>query len=49
MAPPEWRPELRVGAESLENKVLSGKCDWRMPSDAQAALWLNWLAAAPPV
>jgi hypothetical protein len=32
-----------TGAESLENKAKSGKGDWRMPSDASAALWLRWV------
>ncbi len=35
----------KVGSISL-----SPRGDWRMPSDAQAALWLDWLAeqsAAP--
>jgi NAD+ synthase (glutamine-hydrolysing) len=32
----------KVGSISL-----SPRGDWRMPSDAQAALWLEWLAKAP--
>jgi NAD+ synthase (glutamine-hydrolysing) len=33
----------KVGSISL-----SPRGDWRMPSDAQAALWLRWLDEAPP-
>jgi NAD+ synthase (glutamine-hydrolysing) len=33
----------KVGSISL-----SPRGDWRMPSDAQAALWLRWLEGAPP-
>ena len=33
----------KVGTVSL-----SPRGDWRMPSDAQAALWLQWLAAESP-
>jgi hypothetical protein len=41
------RPERRGGAKSLENKGNSPRGDWRMPSDAQAALWLRWADGAP--
>jgi NAD+ synthase (glutamine-hydrolysing) len=32
----------KVGTTSF-----SPRGDWRMPSDAQAALWLRWLDAQP--
>jgi NAD+ synthase (glutamine-hydrolysing) len=34
----------KVGSVSL-----SPRGDWRMPSDAQATLWLRWLAGEPPL